>query len=208
MTRRASGIRALVIATGVVLAGVAGVRWFMQTRSPVRGVGMDQGPADYGSVPAFSLTDRTGRPVDLEDLKGKVWVANFIFTRCTGPCPLLTSRMARLHDEFKQRDDVRFVSFSVDPAFDTPKVLSEYAQKHGAASESWHFLTGDTAPVHRLVSEGFRLAVAKNPDARPGAEVDHSTKLALVSRDARIVGYYSGTDEADLARLRKDIRRS
>lgn len=162
-----------------------------------------------GSVPAFSLTERSGEAVSLGDLRGKVWIADFIFTRCAGPCPLMTARMAKLQETFKDAGELRLVSFSVDPEYDTPKVLTEYAKKFGADGEKWLFLTGNKSTIYDLANKGFRVGATENPeDQRQPDEgaILHSTSFILVDRKGQIRGYYSTDEEAALDKLVRDAR--
>src|SRR6266487_1362218 len=110
-------------------------------------------------VPDFALIERSGQPVTRADLLGKVWIASVIFTRCVDECPLVSSHMARLQDALAAEPDVRLVSITVDPAYDTPEVLTRYAQSFAAQPQRWLFLTGDKATIYRLVREGFRLGL-------------------------------------------------
>jgi protein SCO1 len=169
---------------------------------------------DLGEVADFALTERSGETVRRADLLGKVWVAAFGFTRCTGPCPQVSGTMARLQAELAGQPDVRLVSFSVDPDHDSPEVLREYAQRFGADPQRWLFLTGPRREMYRLIQESFHLAVQQSEgEARkPGQEVTHSFKLALVDRAGHIRGYFDGrqVDEegqpvADLARLKQHL---
>ncbi len=147
----------------------------------------------------FTLTDQDGRTVRPSDpaLAGKVWIASFIFTHCTGPCPLVTATMARLQGEFADQPDVRLLTFTVDPENDTPKVLKKYAASFGADPKRWLFLTGPEADVYRLENEGFHVGAAKNPDAHasPGDAVSHSTFLAVVDRHGVVRGYFDGAPD-------------
>jgi cytochrome oxidase Cu insertion factor (SCO1/SenC/PrrC family) len=143
-------------------------------------------------VPDFSLTERTGKTITREDLKGKVWVASFVFTRCSGPCPAVTATVARLQAELADEPNVRFVTFTVDPERDDPAELTKYAERYRADGERWLFLTGPEASVHSLMNEGFKIAVSKKADGAPGDEFDHSTRLVLVDQQGRIRGYYDG----------------
>ena len=93
----------------------------------------------YGTAPRFSLTERSGKPVASADLRGKVWIADFIYTRCDDTCPLQSSVMARLQSEFQADADLRLVSITVDPLTDSPEVLSQYADQHGAHPNRWVF---------------------------------------------------------------------
>jgi len=163
-----------------------------------------------GTVPEFALTERTGQSVSLGDLRGKVWIADFIFTRCAGPCPLMTAHMARLQETMKDARDLRLISFSVDPEYDTPKVLSEYAQKFGADKEKWLFLTGNKSVIYDLANQGFRVGATENPEDQRQPDEDailHSTSFVLVDRKGRIRGYYNSDEAGALQKLVEDARR-
>ncbi|QSR84263.1 SCO family protein [Methylacidimicrobium sp. B4] len=159
-------------------------------------------------VESFSLTDSSGKTVTREDLQGKVWVADFIYTSCPGPCPAETVRMKEIQDLVAGLPDVRLVSFSVDPGIDTPEVLARYAQAHGADPARWFFLTGTVKEIWRLASESFAFAVGDNPPNRPAEEgpVFHSTQFALVDQAGRIRAYYDGLLSATPARVAQDMR--
>ena len=159
--------------------------------------------SDYGALPDFALTERSGQPLKLQDLRGKVWIADFIFTHCAGPCPLMTMRMSKLQESLQKNPDVRLVSFTVDPARDTPQVLSEYAANYGASRDRWFFLTGEQAAIYNLATNGFHMAVLE--DASGNKQPDHSTRFVLLDRGARIRGYYDGTSEEALDQLLKDV---
>ncbi len=161
--------------------------------------------ADYGAVPPFSLTEAGGRIVTLADLAGSIWVADFIFTRCAGSCPMMTSRMASLSRSLEARSDIKLVSFTVDPERDSVDVLSKYAKLAGADPGQWLFLTGAKDALHGLARNGFHLGVEEQ--AEDGAEpILHSTRLILIDRTGRIRGYYDATDETALERLTADLK--
>jgi protein SCO1/2/putative membrane protein len=149
---------------------------------------------DLGPVPDFSLTERSGRTVTQSDLLGKVWIASFVFTRCTGPCPQVSATMAQLQSEFANRPDVVLVTFTVDPEHDDPRELRDYAEHFKADPERWLFLTGKEEDIYRLLRDGFHVPVQQNQgeDRRPGAEVMHSPKLVAVDRRGGIRGYFDG----------------
>jgi protein SCO1/2 len=156
-----------------------------------------------GSVPDFSLTERSGTIVTANELKGKPWVADFIFTRCGGVCPTLSARFAHL------QGTVQLVSFSVDPANDTPAVLQEYAGRYHADAKSWLFLTGERTALDHLIMQGFRLSVEQREgatDANPNELITHSDRFVLVDSALQIRGYYRGTDDEGLERLAADLR--
>ncbi len=148
----------------VALAGFLGAAvWAWQiwdSGSSQRDTRPLEGLKVFGTVPDFWLIQRDGRRVTLADLRGKVWVANFIYTHCTDTCPLQSAQMARLQEELKTEPDFRLVSITVDPELDTPEVLSEYANRFGADRDRWLFLTGDKRAIYTLAVGGFRLSVA------------------------------------------------
>jgi protein SCO1/2 len=176
-----------------------------------------QPPDDLGPIGEFALTERNGDVVRDADLRGKVWVASFVFTRCTGPCPQVSATVARLQSELGNEPDVRFVTFTVDPERDGPKELAEYA-KHFQAGDRWLFLTGKQDDIYRLLREGFHVPVEQNEgEARkPGNEVMHSPKLVVVDRRGHLRGYFDGVRdprdadpdkeyEGNLQRLRQTV---
>jgi protein SCO1/2 len=158
-----------------------------------------------GSVPEFSLTEANGATVRRADLLGKVWIASFLFTRCGEVCPMMMRHEVRLQTDLPLRDDLRLVSFSVDPDWDTPKVLTDYAHTFGADQGRWLFLTGDKKQIYHLTIDGFRLAT-QGADPAKEMPILHSTKLVLVDRHGAIRGYYDSTDENELRKLIRDVR--
>jgi cytochrome oxidase Cu insertion factor (SCO1/SenC/PrrC family) len=153
-------------------------------------------PEPLGDIQDFKLQERGGNTVGRADLLGKVWVADFIFTRCTTLCPQITGTMSRLQKELDQGPfrEVKLVSFSVDPDHDTPEVLNEYARRFGADPERWLFLTGKRDEVYQLIRGSFMLAVQQNEgaDRTPGNEVLHSPRLAVVDRRGRLRAFFDG----------------
>lgn len=154
----------------------------------------------YGQVPAFSLVDQHSRTVSNQTLNGSPWIADFIFTRCSGQCPMMTAKMAEVGSAVPKT--IRLVSFTVDPAWDSPSVLARYAKDSGADAR-WSFVTGDPEVIRRLCREGFQLSVSDDEDPQI---LTHSSRLALVDRDGRIRGYYEAGDEAAMRQLRQDAK--
>jgi protein SCO1/2 len=165
-----------------------------------------EGLNSYGPVPEFSLTERSGRTTTLADLRGSIWIADFIYTTCQDTCPLQTAEMAKLQQEWKDTAGLKLVSFSVDPEKDTPQVLSRYADRYGADSGRWLFLTGTREDVGRIVQEGFRLSAVSvaNEDSTESV-ILHSPRFVLIDKQARIRGYYDSRDQQALQRLKNDV---
>ena len=162
--------------------------------------------ARYGPAPDFSLVERSGRPVSAGDLRGRVWIADFIYTQCRDTCPLQSRAMAALRTDLKGYGDLRSVSISVDPLTDTPALLSRYADRYGADPERWLFLTGELGEIRRIVQDGFRLSAAPVDGHTHDPVVFHSTRFVLVDRDGIIRGYYESRDPRALERLRRNAR--
>lgn len=161
-----------------------------------------------GELSPVVLTQQSGRDFDLSTLRGKVWAADFIFTHCAGPCPLMTAQMSGLAKKFREETDVRFISFSVDPERDTPEALSKYAARYEADPKTWLFLTGDKKEVYSFIQKQFFLGVTDIPPAeREAADqtVSHSTKFVLVDRYLRLRGFYETLDPGQVDQLAKDI---
>lgn len=153
----------------------------------------------YGLVSGFTLTDENGRPFGAANLNGKIWVADFFFTTCTGPCPRMSTQMNGVQNAVRPFPDVQLVSFTVDPATDTPPVLAAYARRYKADPARWHFLTGPLDTMNRLARTSFMLG-----------EVDgtrqHSTRFVLVDGKGRIRGYYLTAEKESIPQLLDDIQ--
>jgi len=150
-------------------------------------------------VPPFSLTERSGRTITNHDLAGKIWVADFIYTTCPGPCPMMTRQMRILQDQTaREMSDVRLLSFTVDPAHDTPPVLAEYAGHYRVDTARWSFLTGEQSKLND-VGLAFKLNTVDG-------SMTHSTRFVLIDRHMRIRGYYLTSEDAFLPKLMHDLR--
>lgn len=166
-------------------------------------------PRVLGTVPEFSLTDQTGKPFGMANLRDKVWIANFFFTKCTATCPQQTAQIANLQKQLKKDprwNEIRLLSISVDPEHDSAKVLQEYAEKTGADDKRWKFLTGDRETIWNLSKNGFKLAVGEAPE-NTAMPLFHSSKFVLVDAQGQIRGYYDGMTKAGLDELTKGLNR-
>jgi protein SCO1/2 len=157
--------------------------------------------SSYGMVPAFQLTNQNGQAFGSGQLNGKIWIADFVYTTCPGPCPMISSRMSELQKPL-EKTDVHLVSFSVDPEKDTPAVLRDYAAKLQAEPGRWDFLTGSKSTIYKLSHDGFKLAVSDGSDEQ-GIPV-HSTRMVLVDRQGQIRGYYDAVEPEAITKLVAD----
>ncbi len=155
----------------------------------------------YGTVPHFQLVNQEGQRFDSVQLAGKIWIADFIYTTCPGPCPMISTRMSELQKPL-EKTDVHLISFSVDPEKDTPEVLRGYAEKLRAEPKRWDFLTGPKSAIYDLSHKGFKLAVSDGSD-EAGIPV-HSTRMVLVDRHGEIRGYYEATEADAVTKLLAD----
>jgi protein SCO1/2 len=182
----------------VVILGIVGVNIWSSLHQDLEADNELDLPV-HRQVPDFSLIDQRGAPIALSDLHGKIWVADFIFTRCVAACPLMTDKMKKLQETFAE-SDVYFVSFSVDPEYDTPDVLFRYANRFGVDGNRWYFLSGEKRAIYHLTQEGFGLAIGQQE-----SEILHSARFVLVDRRGHIRGYYDSNEDEALQKLRRDI---
>ncbi|MFM1847119.1 MAG: hypothetical protein RL417_593 [Pseudomonadota bacterium] len=181
------GFSKLAAILALVLLVIGAGVWFAGRGAPT---------AEFKSAPAFELIDSNGQTFSSTTLRGKVWLASFFFTSCESVCPMVIGKMNTLFETAPHQ--IHFVSFSVDPANDTPAALKKYAAKFDADTRRWHFLTGEQEKLRTVVSDGFQVSF---PTSK--AELDtHSLRLVLVDQNGQIRGYFNSTDEEDMSRLR------
>jgi protein SCO1/2 len=152
-----------------------------------------------GNVPSFELVDQNGARFSSTQLAGKVWIADFIFTTCPGPCLRMSAKMRAIQDAFSGDPGVRLVSFTVDPDRDSPPVLTAYAKRYLARPEQWHFLTGPKPELNRLSRDAFQIGDIVG-------DLNHSTKLFVVDRQMRITAYISSDEPDAVARVIAAVR--
>jgi protein SCO1/2 len=154
----------------------------------------------YGNVPNFDLVNQDAQSFGSSQLAGKIWIADFIFTTCRGPCPIISTRMSELQKPL-EKSDVRFVSFSVDPEKDTPPVLRAYADKLRQEPFRWDFLTGSVDAIASISRDGFKLGIS---EGEPETAPIHSTRFVLVDRRGAIRGYYDALAPNGVTKLLAD----
>jgi protein SCO1/2 len=189
----------MVVAWAVLvlaMVGIVATRATRATRSQPQQAAAPSGP--LFAAPSFQLVDQDGQPFTSDDLRGKVWIADFIFTHCAGPCPMMSGRMADVQKALGS-SDVKLVSFSVDPERDTSQVLKEYAQRFSADDARWKFLTGTKQQITD-VAKGMNVSAKDDP--KEG--ITHSTLFLLVDRSGQVVRLYHNEDEQEMKRLAAD----
>lgn len=181
-----------------------------------------------GHIAPFQFTERSGKQINQDNLKGKIWLADFIFTTCPAECPLMSKEMEKIQQKFGGQERFQLVSFTVDPETDTPEILRQYAQKWSASADGWWFLTGPRKALYDLAQNSFKLTVeslqAKSDEhhhnmehhhdseempagaTAPSSPFMHSQKFVLVDDQLRIRGYYESLEPEAVQRLiTKDI---
>ena len=185
----------------LILAGLITVTLFVVVSIQLYNWEMNRQPLPVlYEVQDFRLTDSTGAEFTREELAGKVWVAAFVFSTCGDVCPMMSQNLAALHRSYLLRDDVAFVSVTVNPEYDNPQILRDYAKKYQADTRHWHFLTGPRETITELMLKSFKMGSVEEP-------IFHSTNFALVDRKGYIRGYYDGTQKTEVNKLFSDIAR-
>lgn len=166
-----------------------------------------QGKGIGHSIQSFSFTDQSGNSYGSQDLKGKIYVAEYFFTTCGTICPKMNAQMQRVQEAYQNDLGVQIVSLTVDPETDTVAQLKNYADGHKANPKQWHFLTGKKEDLYRLARQSF--FVLKPAEARNqgdvGSDFIHTNYFVLVDGRGRIRGYYDGTDQHEVDRLIREI---
>ncbi|GJM23507.1 MAG: hypothetical protein DHS20C15_34220 [Planctomycetota bacterium] len=159
------------------------------------------GLPNLGVLPEFSLIDEAGAEFTRANMLGDVWIVDFIFTRCAGPCPDMSKQFMALQE---QGVPARFLSITVDPSYDSPQVLNDYRTNWGAEAERWKLLTGANESIHALGNDGFKMPTNATETPVEGMpRAFHSGNFALVDAAGRVRGYYSYNDKLELAELAK-----
>ncbi len=153
--------------------------------------------AQYGKIPEFKLVSHEGEEFSEQDLKGKVWLVNFFFTRCHGPCPRLTQKQQEMQSTLLPFKNLRHLSITSDPEYDTVEQLSSYAKNYSAVTGRWFFLGGSKDTILSLAKSAFKVVSGEEPDM-------HSTRIILIDKEGEVRGYYDSADPKALVQLRRD----
>jgi len=156
----------------------------------------------YHTIPEFSFINQDSVRVTQADLEDKVYVADFFFTSCPTICPKMKQQMLRIYQKFEGNNEVMLLSHSIDPSYDTPLVLKEYAKGLGISADKWHLVTGEQKEIYSIADE-YLVSVAQD-ESVPGGFI-HGGHFILVDKNRRIRGYYDGTKEKEVDQLMSDI---
>jgi protein SCO1/2 len=179
-------------------------RYFYDTVVVKKEKGRDVNDTVWHKVRPFKLKNQFGKEVGLDDLNGKIVIADFFFTSCPSICPKLTRNMKRLQDAFKKTDTiVRFVSFSVDPERDSVSKIKAYGDRFSIDHDTWWMLTGDRKEIYDIALNEFKASIASEGNIDTG--FIHTEKFFLLDRDKVVRGWYNGLDSVNLDRLIKDV---
>ena len=165
----------------------------------------------FHKIPTYELTDQDGTKFISTQMRGKIYVADFFFTRCGTICPKLSTNLSRIQSVFSADDNVIIVSHSVDPKHDSPAVLQKYAEKYDARKRKWFFLTGEKKTMYNIAIKGYKLPAADaseydNKIRSIDETFIHSEKLLLIDKEGYIRGIYDGTYPPDVERLVAEIK--
>lgn len=210
----------IVAILGIVVIGIGVAYYFTTSKANEKSLPIIQ-PRDVKSemvnpdllevgighrIGKFAFLNQNGDTVSREDIKGKVFVAEYFFTTCGTICPKMTAQMTRVQKRFKGNDAFKILSFTVYPEIDTVEVMKAYAEKHNAINGQWHFLTGEKDDLYYLARNSFfvlKPAEAANlGDA--GSDFIHTNNFVLVDQELRIRGYYDGTNITEVNELMED----
>lgn len=162
----------------------------------------------YGhKIGNFSFLNQDGKVVTQQDVKGKVFVAEYFFTTCGTICPIMNVQMQRVHKVYQGNKNVRILSFTVDPKVDTVAQMKRYAVAHGADVKSWFFLTGTQEKLYELARKSFFVLKPAETENQGdvGSDFIHTNNFVLVDKEMRIRGYYDGTNSKEVDELIGDI---
>lgn len=161
-------------------------------------------PLNY-EVQSFQYKNQNGQNVSLKDLKGDVWIANFIFTSCETVCPPMTAHMTEIQKRIKAEGlDAKIISFSVDPEIDTPEKLIEFAEPYSISFENWSFLTGYTQnEIQEFAMKSFKTIVQKPSNSD---QVVHGTSFYLIDQNGIVMKDYDGVDQPPYDQMITDIK--
>ena len=198
----------------LVLVPIAFLAWYLAAKKeakPVRFLAyfgpknaLKANDTTYHFIPPFVFTSQFNEPVSQDSVRNKIYVADFFFTTCGSICPIMSSNLERVYQEFKNNPEVLILSHTVDPETDSVHVMADYARLHGVTDRRWLFLTGHKPALYEVARKGYLL----NAEEGNGGAEDfiHTQNFALVDKEHHIRGFYDGTDSLEIERLIREIK--
>jgi protein SCO1/2 len=157
----------------------------------------------YHKIPAFRFLNQDSVWVSEQDMEGKIYIADFFFTSCPTICPKMKTQLLRIYERYASNDAVRILSHSIDPTYDTPSVLKQYAERLHVKAPRWNMLTGDKAAIYKLGEKSYMVTAQEDKNEAGGFV--HSGAFILVDKNRHVRGIYDGTQEAEVNHLIEDI---
>jgi protein SCO1 len=175
----------------------------------------DVGLIIVGLAPKFALIDQNEKVITNKDYEGKVYVVEFFFSTCPSICPVMNKNMIDIQNEFFGNPNFGIASISINPEYDTPKVLKEHADALGVKSSNWHMMTGDKKVIFDIANKGYNLYAGENKNVNGGFE--HSGLFALIDKKGNIrcrkdnhgnpILYYDGLEKKGVKAIKEDIKK-
>ncbi|MCX6291301.1 MAG: SCO family protein [Bacteroidetes bacterium] len=163
----------------------------------------EKGDTVYHTIPPFSFINQEGKTISDKDFTGKIYVASFFFATCPKICPKMNDELKRVQEVFKDADDLKILSHTVDPEHDSVAVLADYAAKHGAHNKQWYFVTGNKDSIYSIARDGYLVLAAAG---KTSADFFHSQDLILIDKEKHIRGIYDGLEPAEVDTLIDEIK--
>jgi protein SCO1/2 len=157
----------------------------------------------YHQIPAFRFLNQDSVWVSEKDMAGKIYIADFFFTSCPTICPKMKTQLLRIYERYAENDNIRILSHSIDPTYDTPSILKQYAARLQVKSPRWNMLTGDKAAIYKLGEKSYMVTAQEDKNEAGGFV--HSGAFILVDKNRHVRGIYDGTQEAEVNHLIEDI---
>jgi protein SCO1/2 len=201
---RKNKVAIFLISFFIVLAAVFMTYFYKVTREQPKSLPVYGNPGH--KVGQFSFVNQDGKTITQDDLKGKIYVVEYFFTRCKGICPKMNENMVKVYEAFRGNDDVKILSHTVDPKKDTVQAMKAYSLRFDADAKQWMFLTGDKKKLYDMARYDYLVTAADSSVTDINSDFIHTDNMVLVDRDGRIRGAYQGTNMGAINQLIGDIK--
>lgn len=157
-------------------------------------------------VKPYRFINQNGDTITKAQTNGKVEVANYFFTTCSGICPNMNNHMKEVYESYKGNMDVAFISHTCQPENDSVPILKRYQDSIGADGRQWQFVTGNKLDLYKTARESYHIDDPRNNVGKIEDQFLHSQFLALVDKGGRVRGIYDGLKSAEISKLKGDIK--